>query len=680
MRLLFNVERDRDEADVLLATVFEALAEGRTRTTDELLVQVQADWPGIVLSREKLETTLEVARERGFLEEGNRLDSSAAWATTKRAEIGVHDSRMWAENVLLRCHAQIQDRMREVGTRISVEQAELWTNILLAALNEGICSSFSQCPTGTREVANRLFPPYDAAKILSAVKNRVDDPDTAEILGALALSALDPASTFGSEVVHYLATGYVLYALLLGYDLIDSRDQVGDLSGVVLLLDTPVLLRLLSGGKEFRWTTDLVGHIANRAGACVAVALRTRRELTEMLSQRDYDASRIEEELSDGVPRQNLAYIAPDEVLAVWLREPSAPSWDQFKQKAEQLLRTLKAIGVEVDYKPADYISDTATMHRYADAIRRATGERTGRMRSVIPAEHDGELLCIASHLRSGARRRGDSERIWPAAFVMTTDKSLNDAYRSVAVDDQDMPLALTISQSATLLARFAQAADTEKLAELIATDHQWQARFVFATAFGTDQAIEMARSFSATELDALLVEATSVQLTFDELISTADYHGDPTKAARQAVVIHEQRRRSAQIDHERELDAERIRERERTAAEGARAEALFEQARRQSDMTRDLQAENVELQERVQVRNRAITVILLYVATAAVLAILVGFHALRGHDLFLPAAGMLGALKWLYDWTTHPKQHWLVVLISAVAWAGLAAIGHALF
>jgi len=126
----------------------------------------------------------------------------------------------------------------------------------------------------------------------------------------------------------------------------------------------------------------------------------------------------------DGVPRQNLAFVVSDEVLAVWLREPSAPTWDEFKQKAEQQLGTLKAIGVEVDYEPGSYVSDIAMRDRYTEAIQRATEERTGRMRHAIPSEHDGELLCIAHCVRSARRARPD-DGLWPGAAAVASARSL---------------------------------------------------------------------------------------------------------------------------------------------------------------------------------------------------------------------------------------------------------------
>jgi hypothetical protein len=686
MRLLFNEERDRHESDVLLATLFEDLADEQERTTDELLHQVQKDWPGIVISRERLESTLETAADRGLLRTNVRLSGTSTWSIAGTAAVGVADSQVWAREVLQRCASQVEERAQEAGMTVGREQAEHWTNLLLEVLHEGMIGTFSRQPSGLREVSKRLFPPYDRDKIVEGIKGRVDDSNHAEFLCALALAALDPGSTFGTEVVHYLATGYVLYAILVGLDLTAEVEQLADFKGEVLLLDTPVLLRLLSGGQEFQWTSDLVGRIASLAGAVVAVTGRTRQEFTDMLDRRSVDARRLEAEMADGTPRRNLAAVPPeDEVLAVWLREPKAPSWADFRTGAARLFDTLTAIGVAVDFRPDGYAPDETKRQQIARVVQEVTQERGGQPRHKVPADHDGEMLCLVAHLRRTGVPSRAADSIWPGAFVITTDRALSPVYQQVEGDE--VPVTLTIGQAASLLARLAKPADAEKLAELIAKDLQWQARFRRGVAIGVDQAIELARSFTADNPEALMVEAMAAELTFEDVISSADYDGDPTTAARAAIVRRAKQHSAAAEDHRAALETERQREQQRAVRAEAQVQAWKEvsagqagQLSRSAQDAADERDRNLKLAASNTRLRRSITVVTLYSVVSLTFLGLVALGALMWRDLILPGLAMAGFGNWFYDWTKKPEDTSWKIFWSVLGWAALAVFARVLF
>lgn len=491
MRLLLSTDRDRHEADILLASIFETLEGDVARTTDELLIQVKRDWPAVAIPREKFEATLAEAETRGFLVRTDRLGGTAAWKCTDSAAAGVVESKSWADAVLERCRRQVADRALAQELESGFEQSQLWTTLLLDALHESITRFFDQIPASTREVSDKLFPPYDPEHVVAAVHQRVDDPVVSEFLSRCALAALDPGSNFGSEVVHYLATGYVLHAFLLQYDLHHALNETGPFEGEVLLLDTPVLLRLMSAGAAFRWTIDLVGSMAKRAGAQVAVTARTRVELDGLLESRSMDARRLEREMGEGLERDVLAVSTGDEVLAIWLADPAAPSWAEFKEGVGRLFATLRAVGVEVDYCPDGWAPESGRIELFTAAVQGATKARTGTQRRTGPAEHDGELLCLLEFLRS--EREDDSA--WPGAFIVTPDRSLNVAFAKHA---DRVRVTLTVSQTAAILGRTASPSEAERMAELIANDQQWQTRFRRATAMGTEQSIELARRLEA--------------------------------------------------------------------------------------------------------------------------------------------------------------------------------------
>lgn len=686
MRLLFDSDRDRHEADVVLATIFETLAEGRLRSTDELLIQLETDWPGVLLTRDRLESVLETAESRGLLIQDTTLGSMRQWRTTERAQLNVAESRKWACDILDRCRAQVQDRARGAQVDASHETASHLTNVLLEVLHDAIVASIPSQPFGIREVARRLFPPYDREVLLRSVGEKVDSREIQEFLSGLALAALDPGTVFGTEVVHYLATGYVLHALLLGVGIVESRQELQAFKGEILLLDTPVLLRLLSDARAFRGTIDMVGRIARAAGCVVALASVTREEFSNMLDFRDRDARRVELEISDGVPRNNLAASVSDEVLAAWLNDPSLPSWAAFKAKASTIVTTLKAVGVRTDFVPEGYVEDNALVGLFTEAVLKVTVER-GRPRGRYPAAHDGQLLSLVAHIRRSRAERNDTESVWPGVFIVTTDRALDTAYGTVC-GSPGVPIAMTVSQAAAILAQLAQPSDAEKLAEVIAADLQWRSRFHHAVNFGVDEAIEMARSFTSTaDLDLLAFEAASLELTFESVMQSSDYNGDPLSAVRKAVVRQDQRRRAAAAAHMSEADAERSRDRERTTRAEAEAATLrainadtsiaIDQVRGQ---LRERDQASVAEVKRQRVRDRRWMALAFNLIALLALVTLIATQVMRWKACLVPAAGLVAMLPGELAWADDPDVPLWKPIVAVVAWLALGVIGKAVF
>jgi hypothetical protein len=686
MRLLLATDRDRHEADVVLASVFETLADARNRSVDELLSQLESDWPGVVLGRDRLESILEMAEERGLLRCDLTFGSMNQWSMTERAELNVAESRDWASDVLDRCRTQVQDRARALGLDAGIETAVHQTNVLLEVLHDAIVASVTAQPFGIRKVAQRLFPPYDRDVLVACVEKKVDAPETREFLSGLALAALDPGTTFGTEVVHYLATGYVLHALLLGLDVAKSRQEMQAFKGTILLLDTPVLLRLLSGARAFRGTIDMVGRIARAAGCVVVLTSVTRQEFSSMLAYRDGDAGQVEREMADGVSRASLAASANDEVIAAWLSEPSAPSWSAFKSKADEMITTLKAVGVATDFLPDAYVADAILIETLADSVRKVTEDR-GRPRGRHPAAHDGQLLAIVDFIRKSKAEIEDAEAIPPGAFIVTSDRALDAAYAAVS-RSSGTPVAMTVSQTAAILAQLAQPSDAEELAEVIAADLQWRSRFQHAVSFGVEEAIEMARSFTASaDLDTLAFEAATLELTFEAVVRSADHFGDPLSAVRQAVVRQDQRRRAAATAQRNEADAERARDRDRAVRSDVESTTLrglnVDQSNaingyRQQIRERDDAAMTDARKRRTRDRRWGVLVGNM-VALLAVIT-LVALSVMTWKATALPVAGLLAMLRGELGWADDPDERMWKPALSVLAWLALGVLGKSVF
>lgn len=284
MRLLLNPERDPDTHDVLLATAFEALASG-PKSLDEIISYSERVWPGAIILRDSLERALFAAEKRGLVAATQRLDTSPSWHLADRGELRIEETHQWVRDVMLRCEQQVASKAERGGYSAFPEQTELWTRLLYEAIDEAIAKTFARSTNGTRVVDSKLFPRYDRGELVHAVTTRCDNDDVLPLLTQLALASLDPQSTFGSELVHYIATGYVLYSFMAREDLRDAQDLVGSLAGEIFILDTPILVRTIASPELRRSTLDVLGK-ARKTGIRLVLLQRTMLELNESLDRR----------------------------------------------------------------------------------------------------------------------------------------------------------------------------------------------------------------------------------------------------------------------------------------------------------------------------------------------------------------------------------------------------------
>lgn len=669
MRLLFDSDRRSHESDVLLASIFEILSDGTARTVDEIRRQVEADWKGWIVPRETVETALAVAHDRGFLDSTPQLLGTQKWTLSATANLRVDESKEWAQHVLDRFEAQVRERARDNGDDPRPEQVKTWVDLLLNAMQAAVSAAFVADPTDSHKVYGYVFPPFDQQTLEAAIASQCVDPDICRFLTSLAFAALDPASEFGSEVVHFLATGYALHALLLGQGLEVARQGAGSVAGQVFLLDTNVLLRLLDHRQRRHSLSDLLGRIARAAGAVIAVTPKTREELRAMLDTRDRQAESVEREISLGYGRDQFAITIPDEVLVTWLEDPTSPTWEVFKTQAMGVLDTLAALGAAIDYVPTNYVESAQRCAAFKDAVQTATRERSGSARAALSSVHDGSLLGVAEHLRSS--EGGASDSLWPGAFIVTSDRSLDDAYRKVTGRTDAAPVAMPVTQLASLLSRFAQIEDVEAVAAAIASEQQWRRRIERSVAFSMDQAIEVARSLNARDLDGRLVEVAETQLAFQEIV-TGTEAGDSITAIREAIARREADHARARRRHQEEQRTEVLRAQRREAEERGERRAIKqdreELERTLKEVMTERDREAAERKKTKTLGDRRVAAGIGYTAAAGALIALAVAGWISPWQLVIGLAAVWATFQWTSEWLTNPDVKTMTMLVKATA------------
>jgi hypothetical protein len=131
-------------------------------------------------------------------------------------------------------------------------------------------------------------------------------------------------------------------------DQLHDRDLVGSLRGQVVLLDTPVLLRLLAP-RRFAKAIETAIVRAIDEGAEPVVLDHTTDELRELINGVSQDAIPIEEDLQRGIDPAQLASLMGGAVLDFWLDGEKSGlyhGWGSFKAAAEDLPSALMKLGV----------------------------------------------------------------------------------------------------------------------------------------------------------------------------------------------------------------------------------------------------------------------------------------------------------------------------------------------
>lgn len=472
--LLDRHEKEVATHDILLATAFEFLNSG-PKTIDEILTKVNREWPGVAVTRTMVSKSLEAAAGRGLVTQPDRgFGTAEAWKLLSAGRAQTEAAYAWGQDVVARTNSFLADEARKrFGLQVTEEVIHAWGTVLRDALFAGIGKAFTMNPRGVKVVGDSLLFPsaYDLDFIRQRLAQNCAEPVTCEFLSSMAGAALDPSNPFGSELVHHIATGYVLYAYVGRHDNPDARSAVGSLAGEVAIFDTPILLRLLGAHRDTSPIFDLVRQ-AREAGVIIIVHQDSVDELNRLLDGRE--ATGIVAKVDEALGHQSdeaILRLGDDHVITAWLESPAAPgkacaTWQEFRSAARRLPTILQAMGVEVG-QHADYDFEDATCHAQFEArLRERVNEQNRTGRGDWNLAHDARLLVTAKK-----RRRAnppDESKMWPGAFIVTPDQQLTPTYDEV-MSKGDFPVALTPGQWAGVVAGCSDPVSHERLARAIA-------------------------------------------------------------------------------------------------------------------------------------------------------------------------------------------------------------------
>lgn len=468
VHLLLSSDRAVAEHDILLATSFDALASG-DKTTHELREHLQVVWPGIPIPLASVEAALDAARVGGFLERTHLLGERTAWRLAD-GQREVEESEVWAQDVLDRSRRELRDEAHAVLGPVGDQELGLWLDLLLETLRDGVKHSFEVLQANVTIVQSSLLIPdsFDLDLMLSRIERETHDETRRTFLQGMLVNAIDRTHPFGVEVVHNLCVGYVLLSYMQRRDVEAAVGSTGTVRGELALLDTPTLLRMVGPPTRSQPILEIVA-MAIEVGFEIGIQPETVEELEHLLDGRERNEVRvIERQLADGADPAALRDLITDDVLAPWLdAQIQGPygTWNEFRQNVTALISTLRAMGCGLlePVAPTDGLRP-----QFAVALADVLSDRGRRPRNEPVLQHDAALLVRAYE----ARRMNPptAQKVWPGGVVVTSDRSLNDAYERVVSDRATFPVAITFSQFMGIVTGCSSAAAAEKVA-LIASD-----------------------------------------------------------------------------------------------------------------------------------------------------------------------------------------------------------------
>lgn len=657
---VLGVQRQATEHDILITTILEALRGGELTEVD-LFFAARSVWPGAGITPERLVRALRIGSKAGYLLP-TLINGEPGWSLSRSGIREVEASRDWARDMIEGTAQDLRGRVAAAGFDLSDEAARVWTHHLELALHASIRQAFAAYQGDVQQQSDWWLTPrtFDRDALVTSIESTTAESAHASLLTGLAFEAIDPLSTFGSDLVTHITIGYMLHAFMGRRDHIGVRAAIGALTGDRVILDTPILLQLL-GVADQREPYEHAIRAAVAAKMEVIALDHYLEELRELLARNGRDTyPDVRETLAGGVDPEVLAGVVEDQVISLWLRAVARglyKSWEDLSIAAANLEGELAALGVTVR---AHGNKDAGLVERIDKILAE---EATNR--GPVQRLRDANTIVMARRARE---RMAPMRPFWPGAWVVTTDRHMNRAY-SRAYGSDTFPLALTPGRLAGLISSCSSPATMEDLAVSAASLLQADSFLAIASRYPVPVAIGLAKalgpSSGGSQLDLRLSQMSPAELLDEQ----PDFEmSDDEVGARVTAAVMTMR--AERLNASFEAGAARLRRRADAATMTARAsEALadsLERAKRDAEDDRnsargDLSRLRLETETSARLSDRRWRARFAYAAIG-----IAAFLALFQSDpvwLVVIAIGLLVFWHAATKWTNDPGESWTRLL-----------------
>lgn len=574
---MLSGSRQATRLELLLSTAVEVLARA-PHSIDSMTEELHRVWPEAGVTEEDVAQVLELGSspQVAVLQRVDSLDG-ALWRLDENGRAEAELAAEWMEGVRRRAVEDLHERASSDFRPISEREAGLWVQRLTDALAKAVVAGEESLLGDVKIIGRNVQPGNFDRAILESGLTSTNNPEVSEFLVACALAALDPSDPFGNEIVGVLVTSQVLHGHIARLDVAASQRLLGGLDGQEALLDTPVLLGLISD-EETRSPLERMIRAAVAGGVNVIAVEHYLDELEDLVVTRQELAESQADLLRNQETRATfVALTASDDVLSTYaklLDEGIVDSWTSFQIHVASLRARLGTMGVEV--RPHGN-GDPAQVERGAVALKQAL-DGAGRHRTRHAIDRDAQTLSLALRHR-GRFRRYNPTVAFPGLWVITMDRRLSSAYAQMDPAERE-PLTLTPSRFTLLVAGARPVPEVASLAEAAGRLLRREIADRVAIRYPADVAAELADALSGAggQTDVRVAQFASVA----HVLENAEAHDVTAEVLKRRIA----RMRSAQSRTRDVAEEERIASGDRvTAAQRATADAESRTAAARDDV-----------------------------------------------------------------------------------------------
>lgn len=412
------VRKDRREGrhDLLVNTIVAILAERQTLTETQLLAALRRTWQTSTLSDEMIDTALSDARRAGLI--ATRPDKNGATRYVVSGDAASHNSqdRQHVQGLFSAFKSNIADRLTDYSNEQKLaNRLDRIVNEVLTAIAHACQESYDIPIRGS---AQTVHPMRLSDQEVRRYARQLDPKSIRQPVEDLAFDALDPADSFGNELVHLVVVGGLLHGLT-------SQRGIGaspSLQHMHLLLDTSALIGFVreEDHPDYRTLTQLIS-LSKRCEANLFVAEHTIDEWERVWGAADEQFEHAQRKISrDDAPSVLIRYAQNPFVGAYveYLDNGGRGSWIRWASAQRDLRTKIETLGLTVvAYEDS---SDEDTTYReqiHSDLVALSADANVPGRRSKGGAEADAMSAALISRWR---RENGDDTAIFIANDYLT--------------------------------------------------------------------------------------------------------------------------------------------------------------------------------------------------------------------------------------------------------------------
>ena len=412
------VRKDRREGrhDVLVNTIVAILAERHSLSNTQLFAALRSTWQTSTLSDEMINIALADARRAGLI--ATRPDKHGAAEYFVAGEAASHNSqdRQYIQDLLSAFKSNIADRLKDYPNEKQLaNRLDRIVNEVLTAIAHACQESYDIPIRGSVQT---VHPMRLSGQEVRQYARQLDPKSIREPVEDLAFDALDPADSFGNEIVHLVVVGGLLHGLTSQRGVSVSPS----LQHMDLLLDTSALIGIVrqEDHTDHRTLIQLI-LLSKRCEANLIVAEHTIDEWERVWIAADEQFEHAQRKMSKDDAPSVLARYAQNPFVAAYadhLDRGGKGSWIRWATAQRDLRTQVEGLGFTVvtyEDRSDEDASYREQIHSHLLALSADENVRGGRSKGG--AEADAKSAALISRWR---RENGEDTAIFVANDHLT--------------------------------------------------------------------------------------------------------------------------------------------------------------------------------------------------------------------------------------------------------------------